>query len=78
MAVDQGQQSAALMQIRFALSTAFGDLQVALLRELAAQLKVGNAPPGHSLPVEAMTDQLEAAVREAQSIMIRVQQTRAD
>jgi hypothetical protein len=57
------------MQIRAATSAAFGELQVLLLRELTARLKVSDARPSHSLPVEASTDQLEAAVREAKSTL---------
>jgi hypothetical protein len=64
--VDEAEQRAALLRLRAAVATAFGDLQVVLLRELTARLKAGDPGRGHSLPVEAMTDQLAAAVRETQ------------
>jgi hypothetical protein len=42
---------------------------VTLFRELAARLRVGELPVGRSMPVEAVADQLEAAVREARSAL---------
>ncbi|SNY25731.1 hypothetical protein SAMN05421748_102399 [Paractinoplanes atraurantiacus] len=60
------------MQVRAAVSAAFGDLQVILLRELAARLRAGDDQADRSLPVEATTDQLEAAVREAQAGLDKV------
>jgi hypothetical protein len=63
------QQSTALMRARAAASVAFGDLQVVLLRDLARRLRAGGVPPGRTMPIEATSDQLEAAVRELRSTL---------
>ena len=47
------------------MSAAFGDLEVALLRLLSARLKAAGGEAAPTVAVEAATDQLEAAVREA-------------
>lgn len=74
MAVDQARQNLALMRARAAASVAFGDMQVILMRELAVWLKAGDTPADRSLSVEAMTDQLETAVREMRCVLDAAQQ----
>ena len=56
------------MQLKLWLSVAFGDVQIALMRELAARLKAGGTLAAQTLPLQASTDQLEAAVREARRL----------
>jgi hypothetical protein len=56
------QQTTACLQAEAA--AAFADLQVILLRDLAARLRSGGAPAERTLRVEAAADQLEAAARE--------------
>jgi hypothetical protein len=56
------QQSTPLL--RAELAAALADLQVLLMRELAARLRTAATPDAHWLPVEASADQLEASVRQ--------------
>lgn len=58
-------EASALMQAR--ASEAFGSLQVLLLRDLVVRLKGQGQPAERTLPLEACTDQLEAAVRTLQA-----------
>ena len=53
-----------LLYLRARTSATFADLQVAVMRDLAARLKAGGAPAGHTVRVQAAADQLEAAARE--------------
>jgi len=58
------------MQARAAVSASLGDLQVCLLRELAARLEAWeDGTRRASVRVEARTDQLEAAVREMRRVL---------
>jgi hypothetical protein len=65
----QRQQSSALSQAAASTSAALGELQVFLLRRLATQLKSEGSPIGHTLPLDASADQLEASVRETRRLM---------
>jgi hypothetical protein len=56
------QQTTAVLQARAA--AALADVQVILMRDLAARLRSGGAPAERTLRVEAAADQLEAAARE--------------
>ncbi|MDY7084555.1 MAG: hypothetical protein SYR96_05560 [Actinomycetota bacterium] len=56
-------EASALLQARASASEAFGSLQVLLLRDLVVRLKGQGQPAERTLPLEACTDQLEAAVR---------------
>ena len=62
-------QIRALVQVRAATCAALGELQVRLMRELTARLNASDAHANDSLPVDASTDQLEAAVREAKATL---------
>jgi hypothetical protein len=68
VAVQQRQQPPASIPA-VAVSVAFGELQVLLLRRLAAQLRCAGAPAGQTLRLQASTDQLEASVREGRNLM---------
>ncbi|WP_213005558.1 hypothetical protein [Paractinoplanes toevensis] len=57
-------QEHALIFLQARTSAAFADLQVVLLRDLAARLKAHGASAGCAVRVDAAADQLEAATRE--------------
>jgi hypothetical protein len=57
-------QEHALLFLRATTSAAFADLQVVLLRELAARLEADGATADCAVQVEATADQLEAATRQ--------------
>ena len=59
--------------LRAEASAAFGDLQVVLMRELAAGLRTGGTPADGTLRLEASADQVEAAVRELRHTLRRCQ-----
>jgi len=54
----------ALLLVQARATAAFADLQVGILRNLAARLKAGGAAADCIVRLDAATDQLEAAVRE--------------
>ena len=64
----QRQQSPERILAGVLVSVAFGELQVLLLRRLAAQLTSAGVPAGQTLRLQASTDQLEAAVREGRNL----------
>jgi len=71
VAAYQRHQSPAPTHAAASISVALGELQVFLLRRLATQLKGEGSPIGHTLPVDASADQLEASVREMRRLMER-------
>jgi hypothetical protein len=58
-----------MMFLRARTSAAFADVQVILMRDLAARLKTSGIPAEHILRLEAAADQLEAAAREAWRVL---------
>ncbi|MET0415194.1 MAG: hypothetical protein ABW022_04125 [Actinoplanes sp.] len=61
----------ALIHAEAAISAAIGDLQVLLVRQLAAHLDAGGAPSSQTLRLHATADQLEASVRETRRALDR-------
>jgi hypothetical protein len=59
------QQRRNLVFLRSRASAAFADLQVILMRDLAARLETRGTPAEYTLRLQAAADQLEAAAREA-------------
>ncbi|GIM90087.1 hypothetical protein [Paractinoplanes toevensis] len=58
------EQEYTLLSLRARTSAAFADLQVVILRDLAARLKADGASADCAVRVDAAADQLEAAARQ--------------
>jgi len=57
--------------LRTELAAALADLQVTLMRHLAARLRATGTPDPGWLPIDAAADQLEASARQARCTLRR-------